>query len=170
MCRVLNMSEFWIFANFRYYDRVQNMRRDTIMEEVWIFQDSEYARLLRIQALHKVLNMPEYGWMMLYDRVLNVAGELSTGFYISLQFQICQGSEYGKVVNMRGLHRVLNKPQWPSMWLTMPEYNWKKIEPNIPEFRICLIQYIAWGQCTNYWAVTERRIQNIAKRSRWSTL
>ena len=126
MCRVLNMSVFWIFATFRYYDRVQNMRRDTIMEEVWIFQDSEYARLLRIQALHKVLNMPEYGWIMLYDRVLNVAGELSTGFYISLQFQICQGSEYGKVVNMRGLHRVLNKPQWPSMWLTMPEYNWKK--------------------------------------------
>ena len=32
MRRVLNMSEFWIFVNFRKYDKVLNMYRDEIME------------------------------------------------------------------------------------------------------------------------------------------
>ena len=32
MCRVLNMSEFWIFINFRKYDRALNMRQNAIME------------------------------------------------------------------------------------------------------------------------------------------
>ena len=31
------------------------------MEGYWIFQDSEYVKFLHMQALHKVLNMPEYG-------------------------------------------------------------------------------------------------------------
>ena len=34
MCRVLNMSEFLLFMNFRRYDRVLDMRQDTIMEEL----------------------------------------------------------------------------------------------------------------------------------------
>ena len=33
MCRVLNMSDFLIFVNFRKYYRVLNVCRDTIMEE-----------------------------------------------------------------------------------------------------------------------------------------
>ena len=37
------------------------MHLDAIVEGFWIFQDSEYARILHIQVLHKVLNMPEYG-------------------------------------------------------------------------------------------------------------
>ena len=32
MFQVLNMSEFLIFANFRKYGRVLNIRRDAIME------------------------------------------------------------------------------------------------------------------------------------------
>ena len=40
------------------------MREDAIMEGFWAFQDSEYARFLHMQALHKVLSMPEYDWMM----------------------------------------------------------------------------------------------------------
>ena len=31
MCRVLNMSEFIIFVNFRIYGRVLNMCRDAII-------------------------------------------------------------------------------------------------------------------------------------------
>ena len=73
MCLVLNMSEFWVFVNFRKYDRVLKMRQDTIMEGFGIFQDSEYARFLSIQVLHKILNMPEYDWIMPYDRVLNMS-------------------------------------------------------------------------------------------------
>ena len=52
-------SEFWIFVNFCQYGRVLNMRPDAIMQKFWIFQDSEYARFLYMQALHKVLNMAE---------------------------------------------------------------------------------------------------------------
>ena len=61
MCRVLNRSEFCIFLIFRKYDRVLGMRREAIMEEFRIFQDSEYARFLHMQELGKVVNLPEYG-------------------------------------------------------------------------------------------------------------
>ena len=40
------------------------MRRNAITEGLWIFQDSEYAKFLHMQALHKILNMPEYGWII----------------------------------------------------------------------------------------------------------
>ena len=80
MCRVLNMSDFWIFVNFRKYDKVLIMRRDAIMEEFWICQDSEYARFLRMQVLHKALNMPEYGSIMPYGRILNMSAQRFTGF------------------------------------------------------------------------------------------
>ena len=56
------------------------MRRDAIIERLWIFQDSEYARFLRMQAFHKLLNMSEYGWIMPYGRVLNMGGQRFTGF------------------------------------------------------------------------------------------
>ena len=35
------------------------MPRDAIIEEFWIFQNSEYAGFLRVQALYKVLNLAE---------------------------------------------------------------------------------------------------------------
>ena len=71
MCQILDISEFWILVNFRKYDRVQNMHWDAIMEGFWKFQDFEYARFLYMQVLHKALNMPEYGWTVPYDKVLN---------------------------------------------------------------------------------------------------
>ena len=37
------------------------MSGDTIMEGFLIFQDSKYARFLRMQALHKALNVAGYG-------------------------------------------------------------------------------------------------------------
>ena len=80
MCRVLNISEFWVFLNFRKYDRVLNMHQDAIMEEFWIFQYSEYARLLHMPALHRVLSMTEYGQIIPYGRVLNIPGRRFTGF------------------------------------------------------------------------------------------
>ena len=56
------------------------MRRDAIMDGFWIFQDSEYPRFLRMEVLHKVLNMPQYGWIMPYGGVLNMPGQRITGF------------------------------------------------------------------------------------------
>ena len=62
------------------------MGGEAIMEEFSIFQDSEYARFLHMQELRKVLNMPEYGWIMSYGRVLNISGQIFTVFQISFQF------------------------------------------------------------------------------------
>ena len=48
--------------DIRKYDKLPNMRRnEAIKEEFWIFQTSKYAGFLHIEALHKVLNMPDYG-------------------------------------------------------------------------------------------------------------
>ena len=37
------------------------MQQDAIMEDISLFQDSKHVRFLQMQALHKVLNMLEYG-------------------------------------------------------------------------------------------------------------
>ena len=50
------------------------MRGDAIMEGFWILHDSENAKFLRMQALHKILNMLQYDWIMSYSRVPNMSG------------------------------------------------------------------------------------------------
>ena len=64
ICRIMNMSELRIFVNFRKYDRVLNMCWDVAMKGFWKFQDFEYVMFLHMQVLHKILNMPGYGWIM----------------------------------------------------------------------------------------------------------
>ena len=86
MWQVLNMSEFWIFVNYRKCDGVLNLCWDAIIEKFLIIQDSEYARFLQMQTLDKVLNVPEYAWIMTYDRVLSMSGQRFTGFQISFRF------------------------------------------------------------------------------------
>ena len=54
------------------------MCRDIIKEGFLIFRDSDYVRFLPMQALRKVLNMPEYGKMMPYGIVLNMSGQRFT--------------------------------------------------------------------------------------------
>ena len=76
----LNMSEYLIFVNFSKYDRVLDMHRDAIMEELSIIQDFQYASFLNMYVLHKVLNMSEDSWMMPCGRVLNMPGQSFTGF------------------------------------------------------------------------------------------
>ena len=62
------------------------MCQDAIVEEFWIFHSSEYARFLYVQTLHKVLNMPEDGWIIANDSVLNMP-----------ELIIWQGCEYARV-------------------------------------------------------------------------
>ena len=66
----LKMSEFrwqgskcWSRCNSR---RVQNV--------------PVYSRFPHMHALQKPLNIPEHGWIMSYDRVLNMPGHISQGF------------------------------------------------------------------------------------------
>ena len=39
--------------------------------------------------------------------------------------------------------------------LNIPKHTWINRVLNMPKFWMCLIQYIASGHCTNYWAVIE---------------
>ena len=72
--RVLNICKFsWIWQGSEYSSGCDYGRALDI-------PGFEYARFLRMQALHKVLNMPEYGWIMPHDRVLNMPGQRFTGF------------------------------------------------------------------------------------------
>ena len=78
--RIWTLFTQWIFLNFLKLDRVLDMRRDAVMEEFWIFQNSKYARFLLMQAFHKTLNMPENCWIMSYGRVFNMPGQRFIGF------------------------------------------------------------------------------------------
>ena len=56
-----------------------------------------------MQELHKILNMPVYGWIMPYSRVLNIRGQRFTGFLnkppvLNMSgLKIWQGCEYARV-------------------------------------------------------------------------
>ena len=54
-----------------------------------------------MEALHKVLNMPDYGVNNAISQVLNMSGQRFAWFQINFRL-ICQGSEYGMVVYMHG--------------------------------------------------------------------
>ena len=54
------MTSFKHARVYRKYDEVLNMCWDAIIGKFLIIQDSEYARFLQMQALDKVLNVPEY--------------------------------------------------------------------------------------------------------------
>ena len=117
------------------------MRRDAIVEGFWIFQDSECARCLCMQALHKVLNILEYGWIMPYGRVLNMFGNASQGF--------ASGSKFARTQNMVRLWICdgctgwvcLNKPDYAlkmSQLLSNVEYDW--IRWYIPKKTVLICQ------------------------------
>ena len=51
--------------------------------------------------------MPEFAWMYLYNRILNMTRLLNMS-----NFLIWQSSEYDGVLNTRLLHIVLNMPEY----------------------------------------------------------
>ena len=124
-----------------------NIRRDASMEGFWIFQGSGYARFLCIQALHKVLNMPDYGGIMPYDRVLNMSGQHFTGFKSTsgskyerdqkkTQLWICEG--------YTGCWICLNKPEYvfiisQHVWICLNNAKYDWICRHIPEKSECWV-------------------------------
>ena len=106
-CRVLNISEFWMFVHFSKYDSVLSVAR------LWICKGYSGCRIC--------LNKPEYTLMPQH-------------------VWIC-----------------LNNAEYKWICRHIPERNRVL---NMPEFWMCLMQYIAYGHCTNYWAVIETDIQN----------
>ena len=66
---------------------------DLNMQKFWLWKGSQYL------PFYSVLNIPE---------------SALTEFWIYLGLSICQDSQYGWVLNMQELHRILN----------MPKYSW----------------------------------------------
>ena len=52
---ILNMAKFWIWQDFQIASVTQRS------ECARICLDSDYGRILNMQDLHRVLNMPQYG-------------------------------------------------------------------------------------------------------------
>ena len=125
-CRFPSMPGFWIsrFSQglpiFVNMIGVLNIRPDAVMEGLWIFQVSKYTKFLHMQVLHKVLNMPEYGWIIPEKKLFWLWQ--SSAFALSKFHRVLNmplvlnmpGLRLWQIVNMRGLHRVLN----------IPEYTW----------------------------------------------
>ena len=111
MFRILNMSEFWIFQDCHYaknfqvykgftyfhkYDRVLSMRWDAIMEDTWIFQDSEYPRFLDMlnNAWTNGSDCDRVCWVWLV-KALQDFGYASDSKYA--RDQIWQGCKYARI-------------------------------------------------------------------------
>ena len=63
LSRVLHSQIKKGFIYFRKYDRALNVRLDAIIEGFWTFHNCQHTRLIHMLGLHKVLNIPEYGWI-----------------------------------------------------------------------------------------------------------
>ena len=147
MCQVLNMSglnipgfsicqvlNFQCYTGFNYFLNLDRFLSEfasgcncgTVLNNLvfWVFQVSAYA---------SIRQGSEYSWIMLRYTVWSIMAE----FWIFLvkiwqDFEYasgskCQGTEYGKLVNMRELQRVLNMPElaWvclknTSIYVNMP--------------------------------------------------
>ena len=113
------------------------------MRGFWIYQGSEYPSGFEDA---RVLNIPR--------------------FWICLWFWICQGSEYTRVLNMSGLHSVLNIPDY--VWLNMPRYIW--ICRNMRECaQTCLNGFcIVFPHCNPLSTWTRAYFQRLHKTRRFS--
>ena len=108
--RIINMPGFWISMVAQGLPIFVSRSGFWIWVGMQLEMGSEYSRIPTCQFsayawiwLNALINRSDYG------RVLNRPGQSFTGFWTYLQFLIWQASEYGKVVNIRGLYS-LNMP------------------------------------------------------------
>ena len=112
------------------------MHQNAIMEGSWIFQDSKYVRFLLMQVLHKILNIPEYGLILPYGRVLNMPGHR---FTILNKSRVLNVPGLGIFDGYTGCWIYLNKSEYAlimSQWVNM-EYVGiclKKTALNMPNY------------------------------------
>ena len=89
------------------------MRRSAIMEEFWIFQDSDYPRFLHMQELQKVLNV----WIWLNNAWINC---FSNGWVLDIPGQVSQGFEYdsgSKYARARNMARLWIYEFYAGIWI-----------------------------------------------------
>ena len=110
----------------------------TIMEEYWIFQVFKYVRFLHMQALHKVLNMPEYSWVMPHGRstVLNMPSQHLTVLnklpVLNMSgLRLCQVCEH---VRVTPCWICLNKLEYALIMSQYDEYSLITLKKNSTEY------------------------------------
>ena len=87
--------------------------------QLWRVLDIPEFQMFQVSAYASVTQASECGWIWLnngwidcadYGRVVNMPGQVLQDFEYASRSK-CQGLKYGKLVNMRGLHTVLNIPE-----------------------------------------------------------
>ena len=115
-----SLRELWIceYVLGLKYVRVLNIAGKSICqgsEFLWfkgmqLWKGSEYSRIPNISGSCICEGNTSF-WICLNRAGLwTIPGQSLTGFWICLWFLMWQGLEYGKIVNIWGLHRVLNMP------------------------------------------------------------
>ena len=98
-----------------FLDKQDSMPRVLNMPKFWIWQNSEYDRVLNLWVLHSLLNMPEY--------------------VLAESFEYILGSKYARIRNMAGFWICKSYTGfYTAIWLTMSERTW--ICLNMSEFTI----------------------------------
>ena len=106
MCRVLNISEFWILVNFRKYDKVMNE------------SGCNYGRVLNVPGL-RVGQVSEYAWIWLNNALWQDSKYAWSTFHRVLnKLKIWHGCEYAMVT---ACWMRLNRSEYP---LKMSQYAW----------------------------------------------
>ena len=129
--RILIIPGFWISRVTQDLSIFVNMTRSWIcvrMQLIWK-SSSKFTRFLGMQALHKVLNLPEHGWIMSEETVLIMAGYMPCQVKFSQDFEYASRSEYAKARKMIRL--------WICEGTNMSaEYTW--INLNMPINNACI--------------------------------
>ena len=140
------------------------------MSKFWLFQDSKYAQFLHMRGLHKILNMPQYDWIMPEWTVLTMAGFWICLIKVSQGFEYASDSKCARAWNMARLwicegstgcwiylnidEYSLIMPQYILMSLNNAKYTW--IYLNIPESWIHQNFECVWCIAPNVGEVSEK--------------
>ena len=63
--KILNITNFWRWQGSQHESVKERSEYASIRLDRLGFLGSKYVRILSMQELHRVLNMPEYGWICL---------------------------------------------------------------------------------------------------------
>ena len=106
----------------------------TNLHDIYFIKYINYFRKMLLGSEYaRVLNISE-SWICLWFWIWQGSEQTSVlnkrGFWIYQGSEYASGSEFARVLNMSGLHRVLNMPEYAWLWLT--EYAW--IYLNMPQY------------------------------------
>ena len=136
------------------------------MSGLWICVGMQLLKVLEISrfpacmvsAYANVAQGSEYAWIWLNNALWQGSENTWSKFHRVLnnpRFKIFQGSESGKVANIRGFHRVLDMPEHT---LTMSEYGWiylNNLESNCVIYLKKQNSECVWCSTKNQWSLNK---------------